>query len=148
MKDTKRHYRILVFDDHQEILDLLKAVFDLREYEVLTYLHPLDCPLFKHDSCLCPEGQTWADIILTDINMPYMKGIDLLESQKAKGCSCRHQALMSGDFTWEDERKARELDLKLFKKPFAVEELFQWLDSIEPQINLHMRLTDHNCMHN
>lgn len=144
----KGNYRIIVFDDHQEILNLMKIIFGMREYEVLTYLHPMDCPIASHESCICPEGQTCADIILADINMPYMKGIDFIERQLAKGCACKHLALMSGDSTWEDVLKARELDLKFFKKPFEIKEVFQWLDSIEPQINPHRRLTDYNCLSN
>jgi DNA-binding response OmpR family regulator len=146
--DKKGNYRIIVFDDHQEILELMKIVFSMREYEVLTYLHPMACSLASHESCKCPEGQTCADIILADINMPYMKGIDFIERQLAKGCACRHLALMSGDFTREDVLKARELDLKFFHKPFEIKEVFQWLDSIEPQINPHRRLTDYNCLSN
>ena len=75
-----------------------------------------------------------------------MKGIDFIENQLAKGCSCKHLALMSGDFTNEDVQRAKELNLKFFKKPFEIAEVFQWLDSIEPQINPQRRLTDYNCL--
>jgi DNA-binding response OmpR family regulator len=148
MMGNAGNYRIIVFDDHQEILEMLKNVFSLRGYEVLTYLNPSACPMFNHDMCLCPEGQTCADIILTDINMPHMKGIDFIERQRAKGCACKHVALMSGAFTSEDEKKARDLDLKFFKKPFAIDEVFRWLDIIEPQINPHRKLTEFKNLYN
>lgn len=138
----KSSYRILVFDDHQEILNLLKVVFDSRGYEVLTYPHPGACPIFDNTSCSCPDGQSCTDIILTDINMPVMKGIDFIEKQLEKGCHCRHLALMSGDYTLDDMQRASELGLKFFKKPFAVADIFDWLDQIEQKINPHRQLTE------
>jgi len=135
-------YRVLVFDDHQEILNLLEVVFDSRGYEVLTYPNPGACPIFDHDSCTCPDGQACTDIILTDINMPVMRGIDFIEKQLAKGCNCKHLALMSGDFTSEDVRRAEKLGLKFFRKPFEVNDIFEWLDQIESEINPQRRLTE------
>ena len=139
--------RILVFDDHQEILNLLKVVFDSRGYEVLTYPHPGACPIFDHESCSCPDGQACTDIILTDINMPVMKGIDFIEKQLAKGCNCKHLALMSGDFTSDDVRRAEQLGLKFFRKPFDISEVFSWLDQIEPDINPDRQLTECRKLH-
>jgi len=142
------NYRVLVFDDHQEILNLLKVVFDSRGYEVLTYPHPGACPIFEHESCSCPEGQSCTDIILTDINMPVMRGIDFIEKQLGKGCNCKYLALMSGDFTGEDVRRAEQLGLKFFRKPFEIGDIFDWLDQIEPKINPQRRLTACKDLHN
>ena len=88
MMNKNTCFRILVFDDHQEILDLLKAVLESRGgYEVLTYPHPGAYPFFdENENCSCPDGQTCTDIILTDINMPVMRGIDFVEKQIDKGC--------------------------------------------------------------
>ena len=136
-------YRILVFDDHQEILNLLKAVLDSRGgYEVLTYPHPGACPIFDNESCSCLDGQSCTDIILTDINMPVMRGIDFIEKQIEKGCQCRHLALMSGDYTLDDMQRASELGLKFFKKPFAIADVFDWLDTREQKINPQRQLTE------
>jgi CheY-like chemotaxis protein len=132
-----------VFDDHQEILNLLKAVLESRGgYEVLTYLHPGACPIFDNESCSCLDGQSCTDIILADINMPVMRGIDFIEKQIEKGCQCKHLALMSGDYTLDDMQRANELGLKFFQKPFAIADVFDWLDQIEQKINPHRQLTD------
>jgi len=141
----KNSLRILVFDDHQEILDLLQAVLDSRGgYEVLTYPHPGACPLIDgNESCSCPDGQACTDIILSDINMPVMRGMDFIEKQIGKGCQCRHLALMSGDYTRNDLQRASELGLKFFQKPFTVADIFDWLDQIEQDINPDRQLTDY-----
>ena len=137
----KDGFRILVFDDHQEILDLLKVIFGTRGYEVLTYPHPGACPIFDNENCSCPDGQSCTDIILTDINMPVMRGIDFIENQIKKGCHCRHLALMSGDYTSDDMRRVSELGLKFFQKPFDIADVFGWLDQIEQNINPNRQLT-------
>ena len=144
----KDGFRILVFDDHQEILDLLRAVFDTRGYEVLTYPHPGACPIFDNENCSCPDGQSCTDIILMDINMPVMKGIDFIEKQMQKGCHCRHLALMSGDYTSDDMQRVSELGLKFFQKPFDIADVFDWLDQIEQNINPHRQLTGYNELAN
>lgn len=141
-------FRVLVLDDHQEILNLLEVVFDSWGYEVLTYPNPGACPIFDHDTCTCPEGQACTDIILTDINMPVMRGIDFIEKQLAKGCNCKHLALMPGDFIGEDVRWAKKLGLKFFRKPFEINDIFEWLDQIELEINPHRQLTACKYLHN
>ena len=137
---NRKGFRILIFDDHQEILDLLTAVFDSRGYEVLTYPHPGACPIFDSESCSCPDGQSCTDIILTDINMPVMKGLDFIEKQLEKGCQCQHLALMSGDYTQDDLVKAKDMGLKFFQKPFDIADVFEWLDQIEKEINPRRQL--------
>jgi CheY-like chemotaxis protein len=138
-----KNFRILIFDDHQEILDLLAAVFNSRGYEVLTYPHPGACPIFNNEDCSCAEGQSCTDIILTDINMPVMKGLDFIEKQLDKGRQCRHLALMSGDYTPDDRKRANDLGLKFFQKPFDIADVFKWLDQIEENINPQRQLTDY-----
>lgn len=98
--------------------------------------------MFSHDTCACPDGQSCTDIILTDINMPNMKGLDFVESQRAKGCNCQHVALMSGDFTSDDEKRAKKLGLGSFRKSFQIAEVFHWLDEAEEKIKPHRRLTE------
>ena len=37
---------------------------------------------------------------------------------------------MSGDYTSNELKRARALGLKFFKKPFDIEEVFEWLDKV------------------
>ena len=83
-----------------------------------------------------------ADVILSDVNMPIKKGIDFLEEQIKKGCRCKHFALMSGEFSEEDVSKAKSLGIKIFKKPFKLAQIINWLDQIEKDTDQKRKLAD------
>ena len=74
--------------------------------------------------------------------MPIKNGIEFLDEQIKKGCRCKHIALMSGDFTEESIVKAKSLGVKLFIKPFKVEEIFNWLNQIEGDMDPKRKLSD------
>ena len=78
------NYRALIFDDQEEIRQMLRLFFDSRGYEVFTFPHPASCPLSEEEVCPCSNQETCADVILTDLNMPIVKGIEFLEDQIEK----------------------------------------------------------------
>lgn len=136
------NYRALIFDDNKEIRHILCTLFDRREYEVFTFPHPASCPLSEEEVCPCSSEETCADVILSDLNMPIKKGIDFLEEQIKKGCKCKHFALMSGDFSNENVSKTNSLGIHIFKKPFKLTQIINWLDKIEKDIDQKRKLSD------
>jgi len=136
------NYRALIFDDMKEIRKILWKLFDNRGYEVFTFSHPASCPLSEQEVCPCSSEETCADVILSDVNMPIKKGIDFLEEQIKKGCRCKHFALMSGEFSEEDVSKAKSLGIKIFKKPFKLAQIINWLDQIEKDTDQKRKLSD------
>ena len=133
-----KSYRVLIFDDDDQIRTFLWKYFDRKGYEVFTFPHPALCPLYKKEICLCPINQTCSDLILSDLNMPITKGLDFLEKQIKKGCRCNHLALMSGDLTDEDIERAKSQGIALFKKPFQLSEIEEWLEEVERNIPTNM----------
>ena len=136
------NYRAFIFDDQKDIRQVLCSLFDRRGYEVFDFPHPGTCPLSEEEICPCPIEQTCADMILSDVNMPIKNGLNFLEEQIQKGCRCKHFALMSGDFTDGDVSKAKSLGIKIFKKPFKLKEVINWLDQIENDIDPKRKLSD------
>ena len=134
--------RALIFDDMKEIRKILRKLFDKRGYEVFTFPNPALCPLSELEVCPCSSEEACADVILSDLNMPIKKGTNFLEEQIKKGCRSKHYALMSGDFTDGDVSKAKSLGIKLFKKPFKLKEVINWLDQIENDIDPKRKLSD------
>ena len=100
--EKKKPYRILIFDDSEEIRSLLYEFFNRRQYEVFSFPNPGVCPISHEKICPCPTGEACSDFILSDLNMPVQQGIDFLEGQIRKGCQCKNMTLMSGDFTEKD----------------------------------------------
>ena len=136
------NYRVLIFDDEKVIRQMLWSLFDNRGYEVFTFPNPALCPISEEEVCQCGDEQACSDIILSDVNMPIKTGLDFLEEQIKKGCRCNHIALMSGAFTDESVSKAKSLGIKIFKKPFKITEIINWLEQIERDIDPKRKLSD------
>ena len=118
--------------------------FDDRGYEVFTFPHPKSCGLVDIKTCSCPVSYACADLILTDLNMPFMKGLDFLEHQIKKGCRVRHMALMSGDIDAEVTERAKNLGIMIFEKPFTTKDLEDWIEIAEKDIPEQRRLFNWN----
>jgi DNA-binding response OmpR family regulator len=133
-------YRVLIFDDDESIRQVLWYFFDSRGYEVFTFPHPATCPLYKVSACQCTLDESCTDVIISDLNMPFKRGLDFLEEQLSKGCRCRHLALMSGDFEEQDLERASALGITLFPKPFTINQIEAWLHAVEGRIDPARRL--------
>ncbi|HWG69487.1 MAG TPA: response regulator [Steroidobacteraceae bacterium] len=64
--------RILIVDDERDVRDSVKCVLDLAGYEVLTADNATDA--------LDQLGRTPMDLVITDIIMPKMNGVQAIES--------------------------------------------------------------------
>ncbi len=64
--------RILIVDDERDVRDSVKCVLDLAGYEVLTADNATDA--------LNQLGRTPMDLVITDIIMPKMNGVQAIES--------------------------------------------------------------------
>ena len=128
-----RRRRAIVLDDEPIVLDVLENFLSSKGYEVYCFAHPLFCPLFRKDESFCLNKKPCADIVITDLKMPGMDGIGLLERQAGKGCSVdiRNKALISGFIAEEDEVKLSELGCAVFRKPFRLSALSSWIDACE-----------------
>ena len=127
--------RAYIFDDNEIVRTLLQQVLRERGYEVFAFSQPDLCPLHKDGKCACPDGCACGDIILSDLKMPIVNGLEFLQRQRAKGCRLKFIALMSGAWTMDALLMAKLLDCKVFHKPFTIAEVNAWLDECEKQID-------------
>jgi CheY-like chemotaxis protein len=116
-----------VFEDNSVIRSALQQLLDKWGYEVLSYPEPGFCPLRTSDKCPCPPHHICADIIISDIDMPHVSGIEFIAGQIRKGCKVKNIALMSGGWSMNELNRADALGCKIFSKPFDAEELNEWL---------------------
>jgi CheY-like chemotaxis protein len=63
---------------------------EYRGYEVMSYAAPFLCPLYLLDgSCQCPTQRACCDIIITDLRMPKLSGLEFIGNQKKKNARFR-----------------------------------------------------------
>ena len=134
--------RALVFDDEKILRELISSVLKRREYEVHDFSEPGLCPLSLDRECPCPVGYTCADIIITDLNMPNITGLEFIENQIKHGCKVRNIALISGDWSEPEMKRAHELGCVTFSKPLRIAELIDWLNQCEKRIDPNRELWD------
>jgi len=127
--------RVILLDDNNAIRNIFSELLTDRGYEVFTFSTPAICPMQIEKNCQCGTGQTCVDIIISDMDMPQITGLGFIEKQKEKNCKCRFIALMSGLWTDVSLTRAHELGCKTFEKPFSFDEVCEWLDEIEKEIN-------------
>ncbi|HSQ78852.1 MAG TPA: response regulator [Nitrospirota bacterium] len=137
-----RKRRVIIFGDNVDVANVLKEYFTLRGYDALTFHEPVSCPLYKNGA-ECSEVHPCADIVIADLNLPAMNGLDLLRAQSRHGCKvpAANKALMSGDLDYDDARHGtKELGCQYLQKPFIFGEISAWLDAREPFMDLSLPL--------
>ncbi len=123
--------RAVIFDDDDEIRNLLVKICQLRGYEVLSFSDHNSCAITREHACLCSYRESCVDIIITDLCMPASTGIEFIKKQKEKGCKVTNIAIISGDWSNEDIEKAKDYGCTIFHKPFSVDEINLWLNECE-----------------
>jgi DNA-binding response OmpR family regulator len=123
--------RVVIFDDEPAIRQVLGAPCDRRGYEVFTFPNPGLCPLYAMDLCPCPPGTVCADLLLSDLIMPEVQGMDFVETLMSKLCVAPHLVLMSARWPAAAHARAARLGCRHFIKPFVSAELPAWFDTVE-----------------
>jgi len=137
-----RKIRAVLLDDNDLIRSLINTILESREYEVFKFATPAICPLQKTPECSCTDTSRCADIIISDLGMPSVSGIDFIKTQKNKRCKTPYIAMMSGNWSPEDVSIAKKLGCKVFNKPFNISEMEEWLDHVEKNIDLAPELSN------
>lgn len=118
-------YRLLIVDDEQAICEGLKEVLPWEEYgiEICGFASDGGEALTKIEM-LKPQ------IVMTDIRMPHMDGLALLEEIKNRGLNCR-VIVLSGFHDYDLVRKAMKLGaVDYILKPSDREELAQVISEL------------------
>ncbi len=134
--------RAIVLDDDYTIRTVISDILEDRGYEVFGSSEPLFCPIYLDCECSCPVEHLCATVVITDINMPNMTGLEFIEHQKSNGCKVQNVAVMSGSWTDEELDHAKRLGCHTFNKPFKVGEIKNWLDACEKKLDYNSNLSD------
>lgn len=122
--------KIIIIDDDPSINLLLKTTLEKQGHEVLTFSDPTVCLASRSQNDNCQRSTPCSDIIISDIVMPHMSGIELFKHQVAKCCKipATNKALISATTDQEHFNEINELGYKFFKKPFKLSEILRWIE--------------------
>ena len=127
--------RVLIFDENEALCSTLKKILDERGYEVFIFTDRDVCPLFHSGDHIRISDRVCSDIIISDLYMPTIDGLKLINDRIDMGCQVKFRALMStiwSDAVWQ---YARKLGCRLFPKPFDLQQMLEWLDDSAKKID-------------
>jgi CheY-like chemotaxis protein len=134
--------RAIVFEDDESSLKLITLVLERKGYEVIGTSDPTLCPIYSNLNQPCPHEDACGDFLLTDNRMPRMTGLDFIAAQSRRGCKgiVNNKAVISSSWTPEERKMAKALGCKIFKKPYRIKEISEWLDEAEKKISNDRKL--------
>jgi DNA-binding NtrC family response regulator len=134
--------RVVIFDENEALRSTLKKILEERGYEVFTFSKSGICPLFHSVDHKRTSDNACSDIIITDLYMPTIEGLKLIKDLIDKGCKVKHRALMSTTWSYADWQYVQKLGCRLFRKPFELKEMLEWVDDCAEKINPGRKLSD------
>jgi len=128
--------RILLFEDEHTIRKPLCTFLRAKGYEVLDFPSPMTCTLVAEQKCTCSRDRACADLVITDMKMPGMTGLELIRMMAEKGChaSARDKIVISSAITPEQAVEFRALGCHYLPKPFELAELLRLIQVCEKNI--------------
>ena len=128
-------YRSILCEDNEAIREILNYALQKRGHEVFSYEDAGACPLNYCTESKCDQINPCADILISDLSMPKVDGLEFVENLQKNGCKIKNIALVSGYWTEKSIAKAKDLGCAVFHKPVAPEKLFEWIDACEKDID-------------
>ena len=132
--------RVLIFDENDVLSVTLKEILVERGYEVFTFSDRGVCPLYHTVDHPAISDSICSDIIISDLYLPNIDGLELIKDRIDKGCKVKCRALMSTTWSEADWQYAHKLGCKLFRKPFDLKEILEWLDDCAKGIDADRKL--------
>ena len=134
--------RAFVLDDNELVRKIISDLLKYRGYEVYEFVDPSVCPIYLERDCPCELEQACTDILITDIDMPNITGLEFIENQKRRSCKVENIAMISGAWTSDNEERAKSISCEIFYKPFDFTTFTAWLDECEERIKPNRKLSD------
>jgi len=128
--------RILIFSCREETRKLYSYFLRAKGYEVLQFSTPATCALLAAGENSCFRDRNCADVLLVDMEMQGMTGLEFLRHQQERGCRIlpQNKLLISTGLTTEQDQEVGSLGCAFLIKPFRLSLLLDWLQACERNI--------------
>ncbi|MBN20295.1 MAG: response regulator [Bdellovibrionaceae bacterium] len=124
MTDTKT---ILIVDDVEDLRESLADSFEIRGFKIVQAENGVDAlELMKSET---------VDVVLSDIRMPEMDGVELLKAIKQKDPRKPPVLIMSGFSDYDREQVTSLGALDLVEKPFDFDQITEIINEALKDIN-------------
>ena len=127
--------RVLIFDDEEGIRNIFKMVLKGRDYEIFDFENPAMCPVYYEPECNCPLNTMCTDIIITDIRMPEVDGLEFVRKQKEKGCKVQNIMITSAYVEPDVLKEIEAMGVRFLRKPFNIDEFLAIIDEFEANVD-------------
>ncbi|MDT8421386.1 MAG: response regulator [Desulfuromonadales bacterium] len=123
--------KVMIFEDDPVILKLFKGLFVFNGHDVVSYSDPSKCPLLKDSLCECQRESPCADVIIADMEMRNMTGLELFALQSKRGCKAPdgNKLLLGNKLTAEQQATILRLGCRFIRKPFNTYEIVKWMEA-------------------
>ena len=132
--------RVLIFDENKNLSITLKEILNERGYEVFTFADRGVCPLLHTVDHIAISDSVCSDIIISDLYLPTIDGLELIKDRIDNGCKVKCRALMSTTWSEADWQYAHKIGGRLFRKPFDLSEMLAWIDDCVQMIDTERKL--------
>jgi DNA-binding response OmpR family regulator len=134
--------RTIILESDNRLRELLAVLLTSRGHDVHAYAYPVTCPLYQQPDGTCPQESPCADLLITDMRMSAMSGLDLLRLQAEKGCKVTvcNKLLLAAELSEDQKLQAEQLGCVVAHKPFEIPELFDRVAECESRIGDERRL--------
>lgn len=134
--------RTIILESDNRLRKLLAVLLTSRGHDVHAYAYPVICPLYQQPDATCPQESPCADLLITDMRMSAMSGLDLLRLQTEKGCkvAVRNKLLLAAELSEDQKHQVELLGCVVAHRPFEIPELFDRVAECEGRIGDKRRL--------
>lgn len=116
--------RVFVFEDDSLVRDTVVSIVDSLGYKVYSYADPGEVG----KNLKVASSDDHLDVVITDIQMPKMTGIEFVRRLVDSGFKAENIAVMSGAWGEENLRYAEKIGVLVLQKPVAVFQLLSWFE--------------------
>jgi two-component system chemotaxis response regulator CheY len=124
-------FNVLIVDDSSSMRAVIKKIIKVSRFDVGEYWEAAD-----GEKAMEVLGNNWVDLVLTDINMPNMNGLELITEMKKDHLLSSIPIVV---ITTEGSEKRVQESMKMgasgyIKKPFQPEEVMMTLTGIMGEV--------------